>query len=118
MVTRADILKYADENYNTKPEHLWAKYPSYEVLRHRRNGKWYAIIMDVPQNKVGLDGEEAVDILDIKCEPDMVVSLSAQKGFARAYHMNKQHWLTIILDGTVADDEIYNLLDISYEMTK
>ena len=118
MVTRADILKYADENYNTKPEHLWEKYPSYEVLRHSRNKKWYAIIMDVPRNKVGLDGEDIIDILDIKCEPEMVIALSSQKGFFRAYHMNKKHWITIILNGTIMDDEIYNLLDISYEMTK
>lgn len=118
MVTRAEILKYAEENYNTKSEHLWAKYPGYEVLRHSGNGKWYAIVMDIPQNKVGLDGEEIIDILDVKCEPDMIALLVSQKGFAPAYHMNKQHWLTIILDGTVADSEIYNLLDISHEMTK
>lgn len=118
MVTRADILKYAEEYYNTKPEHLWAKYPSFEVLRHSRNRKWYAIMMDVPQNKVGLDGDEIIDILNVKCEPDMVALLSSQKGFSHAYHMNKKHWITIILDGTVADNEIYNLLDISYEMTQ
>ena len=51
MVTRADILAYAKENYNTDPERLWAKYPEYEVLRHRKNQKWYAILMDVPGNK-------------------------------------------------------------------
>ena len=118
MVTRADILKYAEENFNTKPEHLWAKYPEYEVLRHSRNGKWYAIIMDIPQNKVGLTGDETIDVLDVKCEPDMVSFLTSQKGYAPAYHMNKKHWLTIILDGTVEDSEIYNLLDISFELTK
>lgn len=118
MVTRADILKYANENFNTKSEHLWARYPTYEVLRHDRNKKWYGVIMDVPGIKVGLDGEEAVDILDIKCEPDMIASLVSQKGFAPAYHMNKKHWITVILDGTVADDVIYNLIDLSYEMTK
>lgn len=118
MVTRADILKYADENYNTKSEHLWAKYPRYEVLRHGGNKKWYAVIMDIPRNTVGLDGEENIDILDVKCEPDMILLLSTQKGFCRAYHMNKKHWITIILDGTVADEEIYNLLDMSYELTR
>lgn len=118
MVTRADVLQYADENYNTKSEHLWAKYPSYEVLRHGGNKKWYAVIMDIPRNKVGLDGEESIDILDVKCEPDMVLLLSSQKGFCEAYHMNKKHWITIILDGTVEDEEIYNLLDMSYELTR
>lgn len=118
MVTRADILKYVDENYNTEPEHLWAQYPSYEVLRHRRNRKWYAIIMDIPKNRIGLTEDEIVDVLDVKCEPEMIDVLVSQKGFFPAYHMNKKHWITVILDGTVADNEIYSLLDQSYEMTK
>lgn len=117
MVTRADILRYADENYNTKPEHLWPEYPTTEILRHERNRKWYALITDVPGNKVGLEGNEPVDILNVKCEPDMVLALSSQEGFSRAYHMNKKHWLTVILNGTIADDEVYHLLDTSYEMT-
>ena len=118
MVTREDILKYVDENYNTKSEHLWAKYPSYEVLRHNSNRKWYAVIMDIPRNKVGLDGEELIDVLDVKCEPDMVPLLSSQEGFCEAYHMNKKHWITIVLNGTAADEEIYNFLDMSYELTR
>lgn len=118
MVTRADILKYVDENYNTEPEHLWETFPNYEVLRHRRNKKWYAVIMDIPQNKIGLAGDKIVDILDVKCEPEMIDILVSQKGYFPAYHMNKKHWITVTLDGTVADDEIYSLIDQSYEMTK
>ncbi|MDE6232937.1 MAG: MmcQ/YjbR family DNA-binding protein [Lachnospiraceae bacterium] len=117
MVSRTDILKYAEENYNTISEHLWAKSPNNEILRHKHNQKWYAIIMDVPKYKVGLDGDDIIDILNVKCEPDMVLSLCEQKGFYKAYHMNKKHWLTIILDGTISDNEIYNLIDLSYELT-
>lgn len=117
MVTRKDILKYTEENYNTLPEHLWAKNPNFEVLRHKHNQKWYALIMDIPRDKVGLEGNEVIDVMNIKCEPDMILSLSEQKGFCTAYHMNKKHWLTIILDGTVSDNEIYNLIDLSYELT-
>ncbi|MBF1202590.1 MAG: MmcQ/YjbR family DNA-binding protein, partial [Fusobacterium periodonticum] len=35
-----------------------------------------------------------------------------------AYHMNKKHWCTICLDGTVELEKIYNLIDISYELAK
>lgn len=117
MVTRADILKYAEENYNTVSEHLWAKSPHNEILRHKHNQKWYAILMDVPKCKVGLEGNEIIDIINVKLDPDMVLSLCEQKGFSKAYHMNKKHWLTIILDGTVSDNEIYNLIDFSYGIT-
>lgn len=118
MTTRADILKYALDNYNTKSEHPWEKYPDSEILRHGRNKKWYALIMDISGKKVGLESDEIIDIMNVKCNPDMVLALSSQKGFFPAYHMNKQHWITIILDGTVDDNEIFNLLDLSYELTK
>lgn len=118
MVTRNDVLKYVYEKYGTKSEHLWAKFPTYEVLRQSNNSKWYAALLDVQRNKVGLEGDEMVDILDLKCEPDMVVALAVQEGFAPAYHMNKKHWITVILDGTVQDEVIYNLIDLSYEITE
>ncbi len=118
MVTREDVLSYVKENYDTDSEHLWEKYPDYEVLRHKNDQKWYAILMDVTGDRVGLKTDERVDIIDVKCRPDMILMLSAQIGFAPAYHMNKKHWITIVLNGSVNDDEIYNLIDMSYEMTK
>ena len=118
LVTRSDILNYAQETYNTLSEHLWAKYPSYEVLRHKRNRKWFAMIMDVPKNKVGLEGNELIDILNVKCEPEIVELLHTQEGYSRAYHMNKEHWLTAILDETVSEEDIYSLIDTSYLLTQ
>ncbi|WP_302625524.1 MmcQ/YjbR family DNA-binding protein [uncultured Eubacterium sp.] len=117
MVDREAIRRYVEDKYNTKAERLWAKSPNNEVLRHSHNRKWYAIIMNVQKKRVGLEGEEIIDVLNIKCEPEMVSSLSLQKGFCPAYHMNKEHWLTVILDGTVKDAEIFSLLDASYELT-
>lgn len=117
MTTRDDVLKYVYENYGTKSEKPWANDFYSEVLRQKSNNKWYGVIMRVQKNKVGLSGEEFVDILNVKCEPEMVATLISQKGLAPAYHMNKTHWITIILDGTVPDNEIYSLLDISYGLT-
>lgn len=118
MAGRNDILNYAFETYGTKAEHLWEKYPTHEVLRHRENAKWYGLLTDIPRQKMGLAGDGLIDILVIKCEPDMIASLVGQKGFAPAYHMNKTHWITVLLDGSLKDDTIYSLLDISYELTR
>jgi len=117
MVGRNAVLKYVFETYGTKPEHLWEKYPSHEVLRHEKNEKWYGLLLEISGRKVGLSSDGRIDILVIKCEPEMVSSLVGQKGFAPAYHMNKTHWLTVLLDGTLQADMIYNLLDLSYELT-
>ena len=74
--------------------------------------------MDVTYNTVDISKEEMIDIINIKLDPEMILQLSSQKGFRPAYHMNKTHWITIILDGSVMDDEIYNLIDISFDLTK
>lgn len=92
-------------------------YPSYAVLRHQDNRKWYGIVMDVPANKLGLSGTEVLDILDIKCEPLMIDLLRQSPGFLPGYHMNKSNWVSILLDGTVADDTICDLLDVSFHNT-
>lgn len=117
MADRRDILQYAFETYGTKPEHLWEKYPTHEVLRHCGNAKWYGLLTDISRQKMGLEGDGMVDILVIKGEPDMIALLVGQRGFAPAYHMNKTHWITVLLDGSLKDDEIYSLLDLSYELT-
>ncbi len=78
---RQDIFDYVKKKYGTKPEYLWERYPSYAVLRHLDNGKWYGILMDVPQNKLGLSGAETVDILDVKCESEMILFCSSLRDF-------------------------------------
>ena len=58
-----------------------------------------------------------VDIINVKCPPEIIGDLRLNEEYFKAYHMNKEHWLTIILDGTVSMKEIKNLIDISYELT-
>ncbi len=69
---RKEIFEYVKEKYNTIPEYLWNKYPLYAVLKHRNN-KWYGIIMNISKEKLGLDGKGEVDIIDVKCESEMIV---------------------------------------------
>lgn len=115
---RNEIFQYAKERFGTEPEYLWMKFPNYAVLRNSNNSKWYAAIMDVQKLKLGLKGKEYVDILDVKCDPIMIGSLLNSKGYLPAYHMNKSTWITILLDGSISKDEIFNLIDLSYEMTQ
>lgn len=115
---RNEIFQYAKERFGTEPEYLWMKFPNYAVLRNSNNSKWYDAIMDVQKQKLGLKGKEYVDILDVKCDPIMIGSLLNSKGYLPAYHMNKSTWITILLDGSISKDEIFNLIDLSYEMTQ
>ena len=109
------IMTYIQDRFSVQEENLWAQYPNYAVFRHPASKKWFAIIMDIAGSKLGLDRDEPVDILDIKCSPLMIGSLLAEPGFLPAYHMNKDSWITILLDGAVPDERIYPLLELSYD---
>lgn len=73
--------------------------------------------MRVPKSKFGIKSDNAVDILNLKSDPILIGSLRLKYGFFPAYHMNKEKWITIFLDGTVPKNEICDLLDLSYDLT-
>ncbi len=114
---RTAVLAYAKQEFGTDAEYLWASAPDFAVLRRADNRKWYAILMDVPRNKLGLQGSASVDILDIKVDPLLHGSLLLSEGFLPAYHMHKGNWITVLLDGTVEREQIFFLLAASYELT-
>ena len=112
------ILQYAQEQFGAELEYLWAKFPGTAVLRHATNSKWYALFTNVSKRKLGLSENEPVDVLVVKCDPNLIGSLLTNPGFLPGYHMSKSTWITILLDGTVPVDEIRTLLDLSYDLTK
>lgn len=109
------IERHIKERYGSEPEHLWAKYPDYVVFRHSATQKWFAAFMAVPCDKLGLPGTGILPILDIKCSPLMIGSLLSEKGFLPAYHMNKNTWISVLLDDSVSDEKISALLEFSYD---
>jgi predicted DNA-binding protein (MmcQ/YjbR family) len=115
---REAILTYAKDHYGIEPETPWANFPHYQVLRHAKNKKWFALIMDVSSDKLNLQPTETVDILNIKCDSDLIGVLLGEKGFLPAYHMNKTHWISIILDDSVDLKRILSLLNLSFELTQ
>jgi predicted DNA-binding protein (MmcQ/YjbR family) len=118
MIEREEIFAYVKEKFDTEPDYPWFKYPDYAVLRHDGGGKWYGLIMHVPRMKLGLAGEGSAEIVELKCDPALNSFLRSQQGILPAYHMNKKHWMTIVLDSPFPKEEIYNLIDLSYDLTK
>ena len=70
----------------------------------------------VEKSKLGLEEEGMVDVINVKCEPDMVGLLTQTYGFLPGYHMNKKYWITMLLDGTVSEAKILDFLDMSYDL--
>lgn len=109
------IAQYIQDRYGVGPEYLWARYPNYAVFRQSASRKWFAAVMDVAKKSIDLPGDGTADVMDLKCDPVLVGSLLAQDGFLPAYHMSKSSWISILLDETVPDEQIFPLIELSYD---
>ena len=117
-MTRPELADYLTDTYNAVGEHLFAKYPSFLVFRHYGNRKWFAVIMDIPGKNLGLPAEDEISVVNLKCDTRLIGSFREEPGIFPGWHMNKAHWLSVALDGTVEDEKIRFMVDMSYELTK
>ena len=117
-MTRTELAAYLAGTYNTTGEHLFARYPSFLVFRHNGNRKWFTVIMDIPRKNLKLPGEGEVSVVNLKCDTRLIGSFREEPGIFPGWHMNKAHWLSVALDGTVEDEKIKFLVDMSYDLTK
>jgi predicted DNA-binding protein (MmcQ/YjbR family) len=77
-----------------------------DTLVFKVNGKIFAL--------ANLDGEPSVNL---KCDPDFALELREKyPAVTPGYHMNKKHWNTVILDGSVPDKEVFSWIDHSYKL--
>ncbi len=115
---RDQLFAYIREKYHAAPEYLWRRYPGYAVFWHSDNQKWFALVMDVPGSRLGLDTEDIVDIVNVKiADPLLVDALVQQEGYFRGYHISKGNWVSVSLYGAVGFDEICKWLEESYLAT-
>lgn len=103
--------------YNVRPDAPWQDTPENLVFRHRDTKKWFALILRVRRDKLGLSGTQPLDILNVKCDTRMLGSFLQLQGVFPAYHMCKRCWLSIALDGSVPRETVAGLLDMSYSAT-
>lgn len=108
-----EIANYIKRKYKVSPEFLWED--NNAVFRNKTSKKWFAIIQNITKNK--LDSkykDEDIEIINLKLDELMVSNLIKEKGYYKAYHMNKKYWITIILDNSINNEIIYSLIDLSF----
>ena len=116
-MNRKDFLKYCLDIYGTSPDYPFNEDFETAVLRHTDNRKWYAIVMRVPRRKFGFDSDEVIDVVNLKLPTEMFGSFGTTDGVYPAYHMNKLHWISVILPDA-SDDVVQFLINVSFEATK
>ena len=110
-MNRHEFVTYLTGTYSCAGEHLFARYPSFQVFRHWGNKKWFAVIMDIPRKNLNLPGEGEISVVNLKCDTRLIGSFREEPGIFPGWHMNKAHWLSVALDGTVEDEKIKFLMD-------
>ncbi len=115
----SNITTHIRNEYGAEPEFLWPeRYPTYCIFRHGGNKKWFALIGRIEWKSLGRDGKELVDIINLKFDNGQALDFAENTpGVYPAYHMNKRHWITIALDGTLSDEMVMELVKKSYLLT-
>lgn len=107
MRERKEVIEFClgfNGTYEDYPFHDF----NWTVMRHKDNKKMFAAIY-----------EHNGDIwVNVKCDPNLTYMWrSSFESVVPAYHMNKEHWNSIILDGSVPDEDIKLMISDSYELT-
>ena len=77
-----------------------------------------ALQAGVSGDKVGVPDTEYVDVINLKVDDMFFRDLIIQEeGIMPAYHMNKMHWISVLLDGTVPEERVFDLIDMSFLAT-
>ncbi len=111
------IISYVKKKYNDDLEFLWDKFPTDAILRNKINNKWYAVILTINENKLVANTDNLITIIDLRCDKKKINEIVDNNKIFRGYHMNKNNWITIKLDGSVPTKEIIKMIDESYKIS-
>lgn len=120
-MTREELLDWIKESFDAEAEYLWAAHPTFAVFRTPKE-KWFGIVMDIPAGKLtgrlpdGVTPEDMVSVLNVKAAPDDVALLQQSPGVYPAYHMNKTHWISLLLDSNIDAGFVKSLIAQSYDL--
>ena len=110
------VVKHIKSEYGANPEFLWPdRYPGYAVFRHGDNKKWFALVATISSKSLDLKEDEKIDVINLKFDKNQTYDFAETSDHIfPAYHMHKNHWITIWLDGTLSDELIFELIKKSY----
>ena len=117
-MTRQELTDYIFDAFSVEADYPFPRDDVSCVFRHTDNRKWFGIMMKIPYRTLGMNRDGETDIVNVKCDLVLMGSFRGRPGFRPAYHMNKDKWITILLDGSAGREEITALVDMSFRMTE
>ncbi len=116
--TTLDVISHVFECYGDRLEFLWETSPDCAIFRRKDTGKWYGVIMKVPLTKFGIDDDTPSEIMNLHVSTDEIDRIVDGKHIFYGFHMNKRHWISVLLDGVTDFDHLKRLISDSYLLAK
>ncbi|MCR5081470.1 MAG: MmcQ/YjbR family DNA-binding protein, partial [Treponema sp.] len=110
-----DYLAFIKNKFSVEPDFPWPDSPDYCVFRCP-NQKWFALMMKIKFRQLGLTGDEEVWVVNMKAPDEEIPNLIDRKSIFPAWHMNKKHWITVLLTSATDFEELCTLTEKSYGM--
>lgn len=110
------LIDYVSSKYHNELEFLWPKTPYNAIWRRDDNHKWYGVMMRITSSKLKIANDDEIEVINLRLEADKMADLIDHEKYFPGWHMNKQSWYTIILDGRVSITELYARIDESYRL--
>jgi len=110
-----EYLAWLTSQFSASPEFPWPDTPDYCVFRCP-NQKWFALVMKIKYRQLGLIGEEEVWVVNVKAQSDKIPDFIDKKSIFPAWHMNKKHWITVLLTAATDFNNLCQLTEKSYEL--
>mgnify|MGYP000893149967 CR=1 FL=1 len=113
------VIAHIKDEYGIEPEFLWPeRHSTYSVYRHSDNRKWFALIGVISSTSLGIEDDNKVEVINLKFDKNQALDFAeSNERIFPAYHMNKQNWITIILDDSLKNEAIFELIKKSYLLT-
>ena len=115
-MTKETLITYIRDRFSVDPDYPFEEDDVF-VFRHTNNRKWFAVVMRVSYQRLGINRPGLADVVDVKCGPLLMDAYRKQTGIMPGYHMNKDNWVTILLDGSTEDETVKELIEVSFDMT-
>jgi len=111
----SEIIDYCNNKYGENHVNPFKKHPDILAFVNEKN-KWYALFLDVEYNKLNknTDITTKVKILNVKYPTDKILEIIDNKNIFPAYHMNKNHWISVVLDNNIDIEYVKGLIELSY----
>ncbi len=106
---------FLNTHFEVQPDYPWDDSPDAAVFRCPNN-KWFALAMKIKYRQLGLSGDEELWVVNLKAKPENIPNITDKKSVFPAWHMNKKHWITVLLTAATSFENLCALTEQSYKL--